>query len=330
MKKDSCKVSVIVPVYNAELYLDKCVRSVLAQTLEGLEIILVDDGSTDQSGSMCDAYAAQDVRVRVLHLENGGPARARNHGIELAQGTYIGFVDSDDYVESSMFERLYKTAEQTGSDIAMCSIAVDKAGAIRPIVMNYQPLYSGAEVKDGLLRRYYTGGTNGLNSMCNKLFRRSMIVRHSLKIDETLRRAEDAWFVFDCLKVANIVCFLPEVLYYYYQNPASIMHSLHVDQFEKWTRTRNRLLAENEQLGFALDWKLFYRDYLYKTVVFCKEMVRRRELGVVRSVFEDPVLLRAIPHRANLPTHIHALLWLIEYRHHNAAIIAFRLWNLGK
>ena len=330
MKKDICNVSVIIPVYNVEPYLDKCVRSVLAQTLDGLEIILVDDGSTDQSGSMCDAYAAQDDRVRILHLENGGPARARNRGMELAQGIYIGFVDSDDYVDPSMFEQLYKTAEQTGSDIAMCDIAVDSAGAIRPIGMNYQPLYSGSEIKDGLLRRYYTGVPNGLYSMCNKLFRRSMIVRHSLKIDETLRRAEDAWFVFDCLKVAKIVSFLPEVLYYYYQNPASIMHSLRVDQFEKWTRTRNRLLAENEQLGFALDWELFYRDYLYMTVVFCKELVRHRELGVVRSVFEDPTLLRAIPYRGDLPTHIRALLWLIEHRHHNAAIIAYRLWNLGK
>lgn len=330
MKKDTCNVSVIIPVYNVELYLDKCVRSVLAQTLEGLEIILVDDGSTDQSGSMCDAYAAQDGRVRVLHLENGGPARARNRGIALAQGTYIGFVDSDDYVEPSMFEQLYETAERTGSDICMCGYAVDASGTIRPSVMDYKPLYTGSEVKNGLLRRYYTGGHNGLYSMWNKLFRRTMIVENSLTVDESLRRGEDAWFVFDCLKVANVVSFFPETLYYYYQNPASIMHSLRVDQFEKWTRTRNRLLAENEQLGFELDLKLFYRDHLYMTVVFCKEMVRRGELGVVRSVFEDPALLRAIPHRGNLPTHIRALLWLIEHRHHNAAIMAYRLWNLVK
>ena len=96
MEQKQYSVSVIIPVYNVQQYLDRCVRSVLDQTLPDLEVILIDDGSTDQSGSMCDAYAARDARVRVLHLENGGPARARNQGIRAARGTFVGFVDSDD------------------------------------------------------------------------------------------------------------------------------------------------------------------------------------------------------------------------------------------
>lgn len=323
-------VSVIIPVYNAQQFLDRCVRSVLAQTLPGVEIILVDDGSTDQSGSMCDAYAAQHTRVRVLHLENGGPARARNMGIKIAQGTYIGFVDSDDYVDPAMFERLFEMAERTGSDITMCNYEVDAAGLIRPAVMNYRSLYSGAEVKNDLLRRYYTGDHNGLYSMWNKLFRRSLIRDHSLKINEELRRGEDAWFVFDCLKAANVVSYLPEALYYYYQNSASIMHSLSRDQFEKWTYSRNKLLEENQQLQFSIDFDQFYRGYLYKTATFCREMVRRGELALVKSVFEDTFFLRAIPYRKNLPAHIRLLLWLTEKHHDRTAIMAYRLWGLRK
>lgn len=330
MEQTQYRVSVIIPVYNAQQYLDRCVRSLLLQTLPELEIILVNDGSADDSGSMCDAYAARYAHIRVLHLENGGPARARNRGMEIARGTYIGFVDSDDYVDPSMFEKLYELAERTHSDIAMCSYAVDADGVIRPRRMAYQPLYSGDEIREGLLRRYYFGRHDGLYSMCNKLFRRSLIAEHAVAIDETLRRGEDAWFVFDCLKNAGVVSFLPEALYYYYQNGASIMHSLSKDQFEKWTYSRNRLLEENKTLRFELDWELFYREYLYKTVTFCRELVSSGELALVRSILEDPALHRAIPYRGRLPGHIRFLLWLTEKHHYRAAIMAYRLWGMRK
>ena len=328
MEQKQYSVSVIIPVYNVQQYLDRCVRSVLDQTLPDLEVILIDDGSTDQSGSMCDAYAARDARVRVLHLENGGPARARNQGIRAARGTYVGFVDSDDYVDRTMFERLYELAERTGSDIAMCNYAVDTEGAIRPMTMNYRPLYSGAEVKNDLLRRYYTDDHNGLYSMCNKLLRLSLIRENSLEINEKLRRGEDAWFIFDCLKAANVVSYLPETLYYYYQNSASIMHNISKDQFEKWTDSRKRLLEENQQLQFPIDLDQFYGSYLYKTATFCREMVSRGELALVKAVLKNKFLHRAIPYRKNLPVHVRFLLWLTEHHHDRTAIMAYRLWGM--
>jgi glycosyltransferase involved in cell wall biosynthesis len=330
MEQERCKVSIIIPVYNAQLFLDRCVTSVLAQTLCDTEIILVNDGSTDQSGNMCDAYAMRDTRIRVLHLQNGGPAWARNQGIRVAQGKYIGFVDADDYVDHSMFELLYETAERTRSDIYMCNYAVDQSGTVHPAVMDYEPLYLGPEIKTGVIRRYYSGDHNGLYSMCNKLFRRSFIADNSIKINEKLRRGEDAWFVFDCLKAAEVVSFIPKVLYYYYQNSASIMHSLSKDQFEKWTYSRNRLLEENKQLQLTIDWNLFYKDYLYKTVCYCREMVCRNEIALVKSVFEDATYIRALSYRAELPAHIRFLLWLTEKKHYQTAIIVYRLWSLGK
>ena len=101
------KISVIVPFYNVEPYIRNCVDSIINQTYKNLEIILADDGSTDNSGKICDEYALKDNRIKVLHLKNGGPGIARNAGLDVATGKYIGYVDSDDYIEPDMYETLY-------------------------------------------------------------------------------------------------------------------------------------------------------------------------------------------------------------------------------
>lgn len=116
------KVSVIVAVYNVEKYLNKCVDSLLAQTLSDIEILLVDDGSTDGSGRICDDYAGKDNRVRVIHKENGGLSDARNRGIEEALAEYIGFIDGDDYVDEDMFEVLYQNLLKEEADVSVCGL----------------------------------------------------------------------------------------------------------------------------------------------------------------------------------------------------------------
>lgn len=115
------KISVIVPIYKVENYLDRCVNSIRNQTYDNLEIILVDDGSPDRCGEMCDAYAKEDNRIKVIHKENGGLSDARNKGIEAATGEYLAFVDSDDWLDLDMLELLYKMVKKHGADIAECS-----------------------------------------------------------------------------------------------------------------------------------------------------------------------------------------------------------------
>ena len=114
---DERLISIIVPVYNIEEYLPRCIESILKQTYTNLELILVDDGSTDRSGEICDDYAKLDARVRVHHKENGGSSSARNAGILLAKGQYIGFVDSDDYIEADMYKRMVDAAKESGFNI---------------------------------------------------------------------------------------------------------------------------------------------------------------------------------------------------------------------
>ena len=113
-------ISVIVPVYNVEPFLDRCMQSILRQTYRNLEIILVDDGSTDASAQLCDDYARKDGRVKVLHKTNGGLSDARNAGLELASGAYIGYVDSDDWIEPDMYEQMHRACVENNARIAVC------------------------------------------------------------------------------------------------------------------------------------------------------------------------------------------------------------------
>ena len=117
-------ISIVVPVYNVSQYLERCIQSVIYQTYENLDIILIDDGSTDNSGLICDKYAKIDKRIRVLHQQNSGLSAARNAGIEIAKGKYITFIDSDDYVDSDYVSFLYDLIKRTGCSLEICSHTV--------------------------------------------------------------------------------------------------------------------------------------------------------------------------------------------------------------
>ena len=114
-------ISIIIPVYNVEQYLSRCIDSVINQTYKNLEIILIDDGSTDDSGEICDEYALKDNRIKVMHKQNGGVSSARNEGLDISKGNYIGFIDSDDFIEKDMYEFLYDLLTKNNCDISCCN-----------------------------------------------------------------------------------------------------------------------------------------------------------------------------------------------------------------
>lgn len=167
-------ISIIVPVYNMEAYLERCMASIQGQTYENLEIILVDDGSTDRSGQMCDAYAQADARVKVVHKPNGGLSDARNAGLAVAAGVYIGYVDSDDWIEPDMYERMYRACTETGSQLAACRYFSERGGAADV------EKGSGAVVplsREALLKIYICGHEQYMiyNSVWSKLFHRDLV-----------------------------------------------------------------------------------------------------------------------------------------------------------
>jgi len=163
------KISIIVPVYNAEQYLHRCLDSLVAQTYQNLEMLLVDDGSHDGCGAICDEYAARDERFRVLHTENHGAFAARNLALGLFTGDYVGFVDADDWLEPGMYATLLALAEETGADVAQCEMCNEGDYAqLRSKTLGDTVVYTRDQLTRELFRENITHGLN------NKLFRREI------------------------------------------------------------------------------------------------------------------------------------------------------------
>lgn len=186
-------ISVIVPVYNVEKYLRKCVGSIIDQTLKDIEIILVDDGSTDNSPKILDDYAKKDKRIKVIHKENGGQGSARNTGLDIARGKYIGFVDADDWIDLNMYEELYKDIVENNSDISVCS---------RKIFDENNNLNGKVELNNEIIDLSKVGIENYITkkllyphtvSSCNKIYKNDIIKNLRFK-DVTEVGSEDTLF----------------------------------------------------------------------------------------------------------------------------------------
>lgn len=165
-----CLITVIVPVYNVAEYLPRCIDSIMKQTYAQLEIILVDDGATDNSGQICDQFALRDKRIKVIHKANGGLSDARNTGISVAKGEYIGFVDADDFIEYSMYEQLYSAIKTANAQIAVCGRWVENNG----VAIEYQ-VDNKFEVMNNIQAlQFYFLGEKIDPSACDKLFKKSL------------------------------------------------------------------------------------------------------------------------------------------------------------
>lgn len=202
-------VTVIVPVYNTAPYLKECFASISSQTYQRLEIIAVDDGSTDGSSELLDEIAEKDIRIKVVHKDNGGVSSARNKGLALAHGEYISFVDSDDTLEPDMYEMLASTAEQYNAAIAHCSYSRLTRTEQRPIGGSGKIfVQTGTEAQMCLLKgELFTG------SLCNKLFRRELF--ESILLCEDLRINEDVLAVFQLFQCADTTVFVDVCKYNY-------------------------------------------------------------------------------------------------------------------
>ena len=220
---DQRLISIIVAAYNVEKYLDRCIKSLVLQTYPYLEIILVDDGSTDETGKICDEWTRKDKRISVIHKENGGLSDARNAGIGKAHGKWLGFVDGDDYVADTMYEHLYQHRIENG--ITVCGYQTEESG-------NLQEHYSierRLEPKEAV--ELYL--TNELYSICygkftywgsyawNKLYDRSLFARISYPIG---KKYEDMYVIMDLVYQAKYIQFIPSCEYIYVQHSESITH----------------------------------------------------------------------------------------------------------
>lgn len=222
-------ISVIVPVYNVEHYLNRCVDSILAQTYSDLEILLVDDGSTDNSGAICDAYARQDARVQVIHKKNAGQAAARNDAIDIARGSYLGFVDSDDFIDCRMFEILYQDLTEHDAQISIVTFqefTEEKEVTVSRNLMSIE-CQAGEKILQKLLLEEKIGDFSW-----NKLYRRELFKEIRYPVG---RMMEDQGIMYKLVDQCTKVTYRPIRLYFYYQRPDSTLHRRTLKFYEdKW------------------------------------------------------------------------------------------------
>lgn len=221
-------ISVIVPIFNVEMYLHQCVDSIVAQSYTNLEIILVDDGSTDNSASICDEYAVKDKRVRVIHKPNEGLVRARKDGLMIAGGDFIAYVDGDDWIEPSMIKRLYDTMVEEKVDLTMCGRYEDTGDVHKPV---YHGIQEGRYDKQALIRKVYPNMiVNGaffewglFPGVWDKLFKREKLEKFQMIVEDCVTMGEDAVCTYPCLLNADSIYVIHECLYHYRQTRLSMV-----------------------------------------------------------------------------------------------------------
>lgn len=209
------KISIIVPVYNVEAYLERCVESILKQTYTNLEILLVNDGSTDKSGELCDKLALRDHRIRVIHKENGGLSDARNRGIDEASSNLIGFIDSDDYIDEDMYETLYRQMVASKADLSMCG---------HYDVYHQIPEKQVAEIKtwelmpEEAIKMVMEAKILSVTAV-NKLYKKALFEQLRFRIGKI---AEDAFIMVDLIHQCSKIVATNEKKYYYVHRENSI------------------------------------------------------------------------------------------------------------
>lgn len=244
MKSEENLVSVIVPVYNVERFLPQCIKSIINQRYRNLEIILIDDGSTDSSGEICDFYETKDKRVRSFHKKNGGLSDARNYGIRKSTGTFLAFVDSDDFVHHSYIEKMMQIMGKALCDIVQCSYERVYEDGRRACCPLYSLITDGEKIQYKLYDKKYM--PEPFDVAWNKLYRRQLFYNIAYPVG---RLHEDMATTYKILYQANKIAVIPDILYYYRIRKGSITQAENIKNLLDWRQ------AEKERWNFYKDCK---------------------------------------------------------------------------
>lgn len=325
------KVSVIVPVYNVEAYLNRCIDSILNQTFWDFELILVDDGSTDKSGAICDAYKKMDERVRVIHKRNAGVSAARNTGIDAANGQYIMFVDSDDYIDAEMLTALILRMDN-GVDLVACSIKM----IMKTKEQNFT-LPNNVYNSKKLLEMY---GLEKVPQICLcgpwcKLYRNQLIKNENIKFDGALFLGEDTHFNLQYLLHCRNIVTMNDIYYFYMRENEESLFTKFRDYYYKNTRrvyeftnvvmqrlacSEKALYAQKKRYVFGLI------GNLYKAVSTADKSIC---LGYIREVSADPELKRHSKMLCEKKLY-YIIAKLIQLKCYHLVYLGVRLWCKGR
>ena len=240
MKNDM--ISIIIPIYNVEKYLEKCLDSILNQTYKNLEIILIDDGSTDNSPNICNSYCEKDKRIKIIHKNNEGVSSARNKGIELSKGKYIVFIDSDDYVSNEHIEVLYDCIISNNVDLVISNlIDISEDG----IILNNEEKESFLMNKDQCLKELLSED-NFYHLCCGNIYRKDLLEK--IRFNCKYRIAEDLDFLYRYIKQISSAYFLSKNTYYYLKREGSATNSIYSEKWNDELKICNFIISEMVEL----------------------------------------------------------------------------------
>ncbi len=265
-------ISIIVPVYNVEKYLSECIDSLIYQTYSNIEIILIDDGSTDSSGDICDNYSKKDKRIKVIHKENTGLSDSRNIGINQSKGNLITFVDSDDVIDTTMIDVLYKNMQKENADISIIAYTLlCKSGNKYPLFSNiYMTLNSKDAIDYSYRMRYFS------ISACGKLYKKHLFNNIKYPVNKI---CEDQYTTYKLFYKSNIIVYDSSPLYFYRRRKSSIMNSKISNSFDcilsskevlKFTTKIYDSPIESVRLNYVLFCLLFYNSSILKNTFFTR------------------------------------------------------------
>lgn len=271
-------ISIIIPIYNVEKYLKRCVDSVLNQTYSNLEIILVDDGSKDSCSDICDLYSKKDSRIKVIHKINGGLSDARNKGIEIARGSYLGFVDSDDFIHPKMYEILYKNMVKTEADMSICSFKKVYNGEMDDFRTNN--IFSCTR-ESGYYHLYDQYGLDTIVAW-NKLYKKCLFddIRYPIgKIHE------DEFIIHHLIGLCNKIVYTDAELLYYFQREGSITGSYNIKRLDLFDALDDRLdyfFNKKENKLYALTLKSYILSLCCHLVML--EQLEKYDKGIKKKI----------------------------------------------
>lgn len=283
------KISIVIPVFNVEKYLKTCIESIINQDYKNLEIILIDDGSTDKSGKICDEYANKDKRIKVIHQKNKGAANAKNTGLKYATGFYLSFVDSDDYLEPCVYSFMINKMEEHNADMIQCSfneIYTDKSVQYKQFKENYE--------LDNLsyLKLFTSDWTCGL--LWDKLFKRSLF--NGIFFEEN-HKIDDEFFTYKGISNAKKIIRIPKIIYNYRKRLSSVMLSeksqkqIVLDKIDFLDKRRKFIKQHHPQLI-----NIFDQHFLNMMVILSKDKYSTKE-----SIKKIKIILKSFYKEEHIP-----------------------------
>lgn len=330
------KVSIVVPIYNVESYLGRCVDSILAQTHLDIEIILVNDGSPDGCAAICEKYAAADSRIIVINQENKGLPGARNSGLKIAKGEFVGFIDSDDVIDADMVEDFVNVAlNNYKPDVIASNIIQYENGNVKYQILKnelpYGVLLKQEEIKKHFIEPYYGGYMGIIPSACTKIYKTAFLKKNNLKFDESLKRAEDYWFNFYVFLKLNNLYAIDKAYYHYFKNEGSIIRSYRENQFALYLKSREKLLWENNKLNCKIDWQCFNAEFINNTneyILLCiKKLSFFKSYKKVMQILKNNEFSNAIQNISLNKLHNRLIKMFLHYKLYMFVYLIYYSWS---